>query len=70
MMALWIAVEQIRALWFKLQSFVALIAGPVDVFYDNEAVTMAVRQLESTLSKKHTAVSYHKVCESMAMDMI
>ena len=70
MVALQITVEQIQALWFKLQSFGALIDGPVDEFCDNEAVTMAVRQLESTLSKKHTAVSYHKVCESMAMDMI
>ena len=70
MVALQIAVEQIQSLQFKPQSFGVPIDGLADVFCDNKAVTKAARNPESTLTKKHNAVSYHRVREAVAMGMI
>ena len=67
--ALKAAVEMIQGLRLKLRSFGLLIDGPTDIFCDNEAVTKAARQPQSTLSKKHNAVAYHKVRECVAMNM-
>lgn len=64
------AVELIQGLRFKLRSFGIPIDGPTDVFCDNEAVTKNARSPESTLTKKHNAVAYHRTREAVAMKMI
>ena len=61
LVALRIAVEKIQALHQKIRSFGTLIDGPADVFCDNEAVTRIARIPQAILSKKHNAVSYHKI---------
>ena len=61
LVALQIAVEQIQALCHKKRSFGTPIDGPADVFCDNEAVTRIARIPQAILSKKHNAVSYHKI---------
>ncbi len=65
-----IAVEMIQGLRFKLRSFGIPIEGPADVFFDNEAVANAARKPETTLTKKHNAVAWHKCREAAAMKMI
>ena len=45
---------------FKLRCFGIPIDGPSNVMCDNEAVTKNVRTPQSTLSKKHNAVAFHK----------
>jgi len=40
--------------------------GPTSVFCDNESVVKNTTRPESALKKKHNAVAYHKVRESIA----
>ena len=70
LIALKAAVETIQALRFKLRSFGIPIEGATNIFCDNEAVTKATRTPESTLSKKHNAVAWHRVREAVAMEMV
>ena len=66
LIALRIAVEQIEALRYKLRMFGIPIDGPADIFCDNQSVVKATSTPESTLSKKHNAICYHKVREAVA----
>lgn len=68
--ALKIATEANDALRYKLRMFGIPIAGPTNVFCDNNSVVTNVSNPESTLSKKHNAVAYHKVRETVAMNVI
>ena len=65
-----IVVEKIQAVRHKIGSSATPIDGPADVFCDNEAVTRIARIPHTTLSKKHNAVSYHKIRELVAMQMV
>jgi len=64
--ALKMAVEQIKALRYKLRMMGIEIDGSCSIFCDNQAVTKNVSAPESTLSKKHNAIGYHRVRESVA----
>ena len=64
------AVETIQALRFKLWLFGIPIEGATNIFCDNEAVTKATRTPESTLSKKHNAVTWYRVREAVAVEMV
>ena len=46
------------------------IDGPTSMFCDNESVTKNASVPESTLSKKHNAICYNKVRESVAAGWI
>jgi hypothetical protein len=46
------------------------IERPNNVFCDNEAVTKNVTAPESTLSKKHLSICYHRVLEAVAAHTI
>jgi Reverse transcriptase (RNA-dependent DNA polymerase) len=65
--ALKIATEANDALRYKLRMFGVPIDGPTNGFCDNGSVVTNVMNPESTLSKKHNAVAYHKVRECVAM---
>ena len=45
------------------------IDGPVNRFCDNDSVVKNVTNPASTLTKKHNAITYHKVRESVAADI-
>jgi len=64
--ALKTAMEQIEALRYKLRMMGIAIDGSCSIFCDNQAVTKNVSTPESTLSKKHNAIAYHRVRESVA----
>jgi hypothetical protein len=68
--ALKIATEMNEALRYKLRMFGLDIDGPTNVFCDNKSVVTNVTNPESTLNKKHNAIAYHKVRESVAMQAI
>jgi hypothetical protein len=68
--AMKIAVELIDALRYKLRMFGIPIEGPASVFCDNNSVVLNVTVPESTLSKKHNAIAYHRVRESVASKVI
>jgi hypothetical protein len=68
--ALPIAVEQIEALRYKLRMFGVPIDGPGDVYCDNQSVVDSSSKPERTLQKKHNAICFHKVRESVAAGMI
>ena len=68
--AMRIAVELIEALRYKLRMFGVPIAGPTNVFCDNEAVTKNTLFPESTLKKKHNSIAYHRSREAVAAGTI
>jgi hypothetical protein len=46
------------------------ITGPTNTFCDNESVVKNVSKPESTLTKKHNSVAYHKVREAVVAEII
>ncbi len=64
------AVEQIEALRYKLRMFGIPIAGPANVFCDNDSVVVNCTKPESTIKKKHNAIAYHKVREAVVIGII
>jgi hypothetical protein len=68
--AMKITVEQIEPLRYKLPMFGVPIDGPANVFCDNNEVVLNSSLPESTLSKKHNAVAYHRAQEAVAAGII
>ncbi len=68
--ALKTAVELIEGMRHKLHMFGIPIDGPCSVFCDNEATVESSTIPKSTLKKKHNAIAYHNVRESVAMGVI
>ncbi|MGH3053397.1 MAG: Ty1/Copia family ribonuclease HI, partial [Gaiellaceae bacterium] len=68
--AMRIATELIQGLRYKLRMMGIPIEGAANVFCDNEAVVKNSTAPESTLKKKHNAISYHRVREAVASEMI
>jgi hypothetical protein len=68
--ALRIAVELSEGLRYKLQMIGFAIDEPIDVLCDNNAVVKNSSIPESTLSKKHTSICYHRVREAVAAGII
>jgi hypothetical protein len=66
--ALWICIELIIALRYKLCMFGVPIEGPASVFCDYHGVVKNVSIPESTLMKKHNEVNYHAVQEAAAAE--
>jgi hypothetical protein len=60
------AVEMIEALRYKLRMFGVPIEGPTNIFCDNGAVCANTTRSESTLTKKHHSIAYHRSRESVA----
>jgi hypothetical protein len=68
--ALKIAVELNEALRYKIRMMGIPIEGPKNAFCDNQSVVTNSVTPQSTLSKKHNAIAYHKVRESVAAEAI
>jgi hypothetical protein len=68
--ALCTAVELIIGLRYKLRMFGIPTNGPTSVFCDNQSVVHNSTTPESTLSKKHNAICYHRVKEAAAAKII
>jgi hypothetical protein len=64
--ALKTAAEMNIALRYKLRMMGVPIDGSTNMFGDNEGVTKNVSLPESTLSKRHNAIAYHKCREEVA----
>jgi hypothetical protein len=64
--ALKIATEINEGLRYKLRMMGIPIDGSTNVFCDSDSVVKNVTLPHSTLTKKHNAVAYHKVRESVA----
>jgi hypothetical protein len=60
------AVEMIEAMRYKLRMFGVPIDGPTNIFCDNGAVCVNTTRPESTLSKKHHSIAYHRCREAVA----
>ena len=60
------AVEMIEALRYKLRMFGAPIDGPTNIFCDSGAVCANTTRPESTLTKKHHSIAYHRRREAVA----
>jgi hypothetical protein len=68
--ALKIAVEMNEALRYKIRMMGIHIDGPTNAFCDNQSVVTNSSIPQSTLTKKHNAIAYHKVRESVAAEAI
>ena len=66
--ALRIATEMLLALRTSLRMLGVPINGPADVFCDNNSVVQSSTIPGSVLKKKHNAVSFHKVRETIAAE--
>jgi hypothetical protein len=64
------ALEAVEALRYKLRIFGIPIAGPINMFCDNNSVVTNCRHPHSTLNKKHNAICYHSVREAVAAGKI
>ena len=65
-MALKISTEMNEGIRYKLRMMGVPIDGPTNCFCDNKSVVTNVSKPDSTLNKKHNAIAYHKVRESVA----
>ena len=65
-----IAVELIEGLRYKLRMFGIPIDGPTNVYCDNNSVVINSSKPESTLKKKHNAITYHRVREAIVAKTI
>ena len=70
LVAMRIAKDMVSALRIKLKCFGIPIDGPTNLFCDNNAVVKNVSLPESTLSKKHNAINFHIIRESVAAKII
>ena len=60
----------ISAMWIKLKYFGIPLLGPTNVYCNNNAVVKNVSIPESTSLKKHNAINYHIIRESVAAGML
>ncbi len=65
-----IACDMISALRIKLKCFGIPINRLANIHYDNNGVVQNMSIPESTLSKKHNAINYHVIRESVAAGML
>ena len=70
LVAMRIARDLILALRIKLKCFGVPIDGPANVHCDNNGVVQNMSMPESALSKKHNAINYHVIRESVAAGML
>lgn len=70
MLAMRISIEMIEGLRYKLRMFGVEIDGPCNVFCDNNGVVLNMINPDSKLTKKHAAINYHRVRESIAAKTI
>lgn len=68
--ALRIATELIEALRYKLRTFGVRVESPTEIYCDNKSVVQNSSVPESTLSKRHNAICYHRVREAQAAEII
>jgi hypothetical protein len=68
--ALRVATELIKGLRYKLRMFGVPLDGPANVLVDNDTVIKNSTIPSSTLQKKHNAICYHFVRESVAAQII
>ena len=54
----------------KLRSFGVAIDGPAKILCDNQSVVTNSQKPESTLSKKHLSVIFHRVREAVSRKVI
>lgn len=68
--ALRAATEEIMAMRYLLRSLGVPIAKPTVVFGDNLGVILNVQNPQAQLKKKHNALSFHRVREAVAREII
>ena len=64
------AIELIESLRYKLRMFGVPIEGPTNVYCDNEAVCKNTTKPESTLTKKHHSIAFHRSREAVAAETV
>jgi hypothetical protein len=65
--ALRIATDKVEDLRTNIRQFGVTLDWPCNTFVDNKSVVMQSTKPESTLTKKHNSIAYHKIRESVAM---
>ena len=70
LVAMRICRDMIVELRIKLKMFGVRLAGPTNVFCDNNGVVKNTSIPESTLSKKHNSINYHIVREAAAAGIL
>jgi hypothetical protein len=60
----------IEGLRYKLRMMGIPLMGPTALLCNNQSVVINASRPESTLSKKHNAISYHRVRETSAAEIV
>ncbi len=60
------SIDLIEALRYKLRMMGVPIEGPTNLFCDNQSVVLNTTTPESTLSKRHNSIAYHRCREAQA----
>ena len=68
--AMRIAVDLVEGLRYKLRMMGIGLDGPTNVFCDNESVFKSSTRPETTIKKRHNAISYHRTREAVAAGII
>jgi hypothetical protein len=63
-------VDMIEGLRYKLRMLGITIDGPTNLFGDNQSVVVSATRALSTLKKKHNAIAYHRVRESLGAGFV
>ena len=64
--ALRTSVDKIQALRYKLYMMGVPIDGPTNIFCDNRTVCNSAQRPDARLGKKHNAINFHRIRESVA----
>jgi hypothetical protein len=68
--ALKIAIDQIKAIRYKLCIFGIPLEGCTSVYCNNKSVVKNATRSESTLGKKHLSIAYHRCREAVAAGFV
>jgi hypothetical protein len=67
---MWVAIDLIEGLRYKLRMFGVPLSGPTRLFCDNDSVVKNTTAPEYMMKKKHNTICYHWTCEAQVGNWI
>ena len=64
------SIDLIESLRYKLRKLGVTLDGPTNLFCDNNSVVLNTTTPESTLSKRHNSIAYHRCREAQAARIV
>ena len=64
------SIDLIESLRYKLRMMGIQLDGPTNLFCDNNSVVLNTTTPESTLTKRHNSIAYHRCREAQAAEIV